>query len=90
MLNLRTLVCQIVFILQYTEQGIRFCYQIVFNPQEAQVTTDVFRSYRRWLDRLVQNLQKRTSLDYYFQRILEAFVENRNILIHCVNVLTTA
>src|SRR4029077_15666993 len=38
------LVGQLVFILQDTEQAIRFCDLIVFNPQEAQVTTDVFRS----------------------------------------------
>ena len=76
------LVGQLVFILQDTEQAIRFCDLVVFNPQEAQVTSDVFRSDKRWLGRLVQNLQKKTSLDNDFQRTLEAFVENRNILIH--------
>jgi hypothetical protein len=76
------LVGQLVFILQDTEQAIRFCDLIVFNPQEAQVTTDVFRSDKRWLGRLVKNIQKKTSLDDGFQRTLEAFVENRNILSH--------
>jgi hypothetical protein len=76
------LVGQLVFVLQDTEQAIRFCELIVFNPQEAQVTTDVFHSDKRWLGRLVKNLQKKTSLDNNFQRTLEAFVENRNILIH--------
>ena len=76
------LVGQMVFILQDTEQAIRFCDRIVFNPREAQVTTDVFRNDQRWLGRVIKNLQKRISLDDDFQRRLEAWVENRNILIH--------
>ena len=81
-IEFESLVGQMVFILQDTEQGIRFCDQIVFNPQEAHVTTDVFRSDRRWLGRVIENLRKRTSLDDDFEQMLEAFVENRNILIH--------
>ena len=82
MLNLSSLVGRLVFILQDTEQGIRFCDQIVFNPQEAQVTTDVFRSDRRWIKATHRSLRKRASLDDDFEQMLEAFVENRNILIH--------
>ena len=63
-------------------KSIRFCDQIVFNPQEAQVTTDVFRSDRRWIKKLIESLRKRASLDDDFEQMLEAFVENRNILIH--------
>ena len=76
------LVGQLVFILQDTEQAIRFCDLIVFHPQGAQVTTDIFRGDKRSLGRLVNKLKEKTSLDGGFQRTLEAFVENRNILIH--------
>jgi len=76
------LVGQLVFILQDAEQTIRFCELIVFNPQSAEVTTDVFRSDKRTLGILVTKLKEKTSLDGDFQRTLELFVENRNILIH--------
>jgi hypothetical protein len=76
------LVGQLVFILQDAEQVIRFCELIVFNPQGAQVTTDVFRSDKRTLGSLVAKLKQKTSLDSDFQRTLELFVENRNSLIH--------
>jgi hypothetical protein len=76
------LVAQLVFILQDTEQVIRFCERIVFNRESAEVTTDVFRRDKRTLGELVKKLKQRTSLDSDFQRTLEAFVENRNSLIH--------
>ena len=68
------LVGQLVFIVQDTEQAIRFCELIVFNPQQSQVTTDVFHSDKRSLGRLVEKLKQKTSLDSDFQRTLEAFV----------------
>ena len=75
---------RLVFILQDTEQGIRFCESIVFNPKGDQISTDVFRSDKRSLGRLVEKLKQKTSLDADFQSTLEAFVNNRNILIHRV------
>lgn len=81
-IDFEMLVGQLVFILQDTEQAIRFCELIVFNPQQSQVTTDVFHSDRRSLGRLIGKLKQKTSLDSDFQRTLEAFVENRNSLIH--------
>jgi hypothetical protein len=76
------LVGQMTFILQDVEQMIRYCERIVFNPKQAEVTTDVFRSDKRTLGRLVEKLKQTTSLDSDFQRTLEDFVENRNSLIH--------
>ena len=76
------LVGQLVFTLQDIERAIRFCEMIVFNPQGDQITTDLFRSDRQWLGKLVKNLAKKTSLDDGFQSTLEALVNNRNILIH--------
>jgi hypothetical protein len=76
------LVGQLVFILQDTEQAIRFCELIVFNPQQSQVSTDVFHSDKRSLGELVKKLKQKTSLDSDFQRTLELFIENRNRLIH--------
>jgi hypothetical protein len=72
----------LVFILQATEQVIRFCERIVFNPQQSQVTSDVFHSDKRTLGELVKKLKQKTSLDSDFQDTLQAFVENRNSLIH--------
>ena len=77
-----TLVGRLVFILQDAEQVIRFCEMIVFNPLGDQISTDVFRSDKRWLGILVKNLAKKTALDNDFQLLLEAFVNNRNALIH--------
>ncbi len=77
-----TLVGRLVFILQDVEQAIRFCESIVFNPQGAQISTDVFRSDKRSLGQLVEKLKQKTSLDGGFQSTLKAFVDNRNDLIH--------
>ena len=68
------LVGQMTFILQDVEQMIRYCERIVFNPKQAEVTTDVFRSDKRTLGRLVEKIKQKTSLDSDFQRTLEAFV----------------
>jgi hypothetical protein len=73
---------RLVFILQDTEQGIRFCESIVFNPKGDQISTDVFQNDKRSLGRLVEKLKQKTSLDSGFQSTLEAFVKNRNDLIH--------
>jgi hypothetical protein len=76
------LVGRLVFILQDVEQAIRFCEMIVFNPLGDQTSTDVFRSDKRSLGRLVGKLKQKTSLDGGFQSTLKAFVDNRNDLIH--------
>jgi hypothetical protein len=81
-LDFEMLVGRLVFILQDAEQAIRFCELIVFNPQSAEVTDDVFHRDKRTLGELVKKLKQKTSLDSDFQRTLEAFVENRNSLIH--------
>ena len=71
-IEFESLVGQMVFILQDTEQGIRFCDQIVFNPQEAHVTTEFSGAIGGGLAEIIENLRKRTSLDDDFEQMLEA------------------
>jgi hypothetical protein len=68
---------RVVFMLEETEAAIRACEQIVLGNE-----IQLFSADKRALGRLVADLKTKAHLDPDFQKFLEAWIENRNILIH--------